>query len=79
MTLFHSLPLASPHNHPHSYGCSLFSDKLLAQLYLDCSLEDEGAFKSKIIDASKEAMIYDNSIEYFYHLLYRKLDLEQNR
>ncbi len=43
----------------------------IAQLYLDCPLEDEEIFKSKVTQASREAMKHGSDMEYFYHCLER--------
>lgn len=49
----------------------------LAQLYLECSLEDEEDFKAKVTYASKETMKYGGDIEYFYRCLERAVRREQ--
>lgn len=51
--------------------------KRLAQIYLECTLEDEELFKSIVISASKEAMKHSNSLEHFYRCLCSSLHLEE--
>jgi hypothetical protein len=49
----------------------------LQQIYLECDIDDEDVFLSKVTAASKDAMKYNGNLEWFYQCLCSALHLEQ--